>query len=307
MFWVLYAIIAVPIVASFAVQTISQIMTAFQENRLEKQKIKRGVEPRLSEKTTIVASGDHEVGVDEGEEISPFISHAELVVQEHERYKKELRKEKRDAGDDQEKQGRADRALQDEEDLQQQEGDSGEIPEDAERRGAARSGRDLDKYDTEETAVEGRQGSSGRTRRDKYDAVRREKQKHPFLDLRHPDIDYPDEGGDAQEEEADASAEDGDDGSEEILSREDSIRDRKRDDEPVAESSRSGARQQPDEIVEGSELYTAPVELIAQKDERGDRSREQEMLDEILLHARRCRHRSRPRESLRQEACTTLV
>jgi len=94
---VVYALGAVPIVAGFAVQTISGIMAAVQQKRLENEKVKRGIEPRLRRETTIpIHKGERQAGsprsaqfkdAGDEDEFSPFISHAELVTRRHERYR----------------------------------------------------------------------------------------------------------------------------------------------------------------------------------------------------------------------------
>lgn len=61
-----------------SVQTVTSIWTASQNKRLEKDKVKRGVEPGLDRGTTLTLSmNDKEV------EIHPFISHSDLVIKCH--------------------------------------------------------------------------------------------------------------------------------------------------------------------------------------------------------------------------------
>lgn len=61
-----------------SVQTVVSIWTASQNRRLEKDKVKRGVEPSLARETTLSLNmRDEEV------KIHPFISHSDLVVRSH--------------------------------------------------------------------------------------------------------------------------------------------------------------------------------------------------------------------------------
>ncbi|KAK9897619.1 voltage-gated potassium channel [Cystobasidium minutum MCA 4210] len=78
-FFIIYALIAVPLIASFAVQTVTSIWTAYQNRRLEKDKVRRGVEPGLKRSTTVTVNLN-----DVDYEVHPFISHADLVMKYHE-------------------------------------------------------------------------------------------------------------------------------------------------------------------------------------------------------------------------------
>lgn len=63
---------------SHSVQTVVSIWTASQNKRLEKDKVKRGIEPSLDRETTLSFSVQNEEV-----EIHPFISHSDLVVRSH--------------------------------------------------------------------------------------------------------------------------------------------------------------------------------------------------------------------------------
>ena len=63
-------------------------MASLSENRLEKEKVRRGLEPTMTRETTI------QIGAEDGGEkgkgeitVNPFVSHAELVVRGHQRYR----------------------------------------------------------------------------------------------------------------------------------------------------------------------------------------------------------------------------
>jgi len=88
-FWVVYALIAVPIIASFAVQTVSNVFTAFKTARLERVKVGRGLEPSIHRHATVTLSGDCPTVLDGGEaedSFKPFVSHSDLVAGAHEHY-----------------------------------------------------------------------------------------------------------------------------------------------------------------------------------------------------------------------------
>lgn len=61
-----------------SVQTVTSIWTASQNKRLEKDKVKRGVEPGLDRETTVTVNLN-----DTDYEIHPFISHSDLVMKYH--------------------------------------------------------------------------------------------------------------------------------------------------------------------------------------------------------------------------------
>lgn len=61
-----------------SVQTVTSIWTASQNKRLEKDKVKRGVEPGLDRETTVTVNLH-----DTDYEIHPFISHSDLVMKYH--------------------------------------------------------------------------------------------------------------------------------------------------------------------------------------------------------------------------------
>ena len=70
--------------ASFAVQTISSIWQASQERRLERLKVKRGIEPKLDRAATVTFTDtdDGSPGTQDSE-FEPFCSHTELVIASH--------------------------------------------------------------------------------------------------------------------------------------------------------------------------------------------------------------------------------
>ncbi|KII87652.1 hypothetical protein PLICRDRAFT_643132 [Plicaturopsis crispa FD-325 SS-3] len=80
--FVLYALMAVPVVASFAVQTVTSIFSAIAERHLENRKGNEGLEPSLKPAEKAIEQGEER----ESEEYF-FVSHATFVERAHKKWK----------------------------------------------------------------------------------------------------------------------------------------------------------------------------------------------------------------------------